>query len=262
MLRRADTIPEGQPKFMIGTLSYRAVYPVAHASMMAMAVTCPNVTDLLCVLDTYLHCARNKIANEAIKAYRRGTATHLLWLDDDMIFPHYVETKREDGTSTKVHLAQKLWAHKQPVVSAVYYKADDAKPIIMDEECTFLNTVPTTGLIRAGVVGFGCVLMDIKVLVDMKKRYQDELFQMPLIPGLPVLDEEGNRKVDEDGVPVLGESRTIGEDLFFCRRLQEMGIPLHVDCDVQCGHVKLEVIDRVSHEATLDSQPEEAARAA
>jgi hypothetical protein len=35
----------------------------------------------------------------------------------------------------------------------------------------------------------------------------------------------------------------IGEDITFCLRAQELGIPTHVDTSIKCGHEKPVVID-------------------
>lgn len=219
--------PTEQPKFYIGQPCYQHVNPSAHGSFAQLMAYTPNVRHMDVVVDTYLHKARSAIANRAIEAWKEGRATHLFWADSDIIFDPFIDWTKPDGTAARLPLLYKLLSHHERVVSGVYYKHDDARPVAMDgEPVDFLNKIPDRGLIRAAAVGMGVLLMDIGVLSEMKDRYKDELFQMPVGPN--------------------GE--TIGEDVFFFQRLYEMKIPLFVDCDVQCGHMKTEAVLRQNYE--------------
>jgi hypothetical protein len=87
--------------------------------------------------------------------------------------------------------------------------------------------IPDEGLVRVGGVGFGCFLMEIKILEDMYQEFgTNQWFQTP--PNMPGLDYPGE----------------VGEDVFFCQRLGEMGVPVFVDCGADCGHVRYFDINR------------------
>lgn len=44
-------------------------------------------------------------------------------------------------------------------------------------------------------------------------------------------------------------SRPVGEDITFCIRAEAIGIPVHVDTSIKCGHVKTLVVDESLYEA-------------
>lgn len=221
-------------KLTIASLSYRAVHTSSHGSMCALIATTPGVAGWFFEDNNpYLHIARNHLAQHAIDAWKAGQATHVLWLDDDMMFPYFIPKRgpdgspliRENGKPDTQPLAARLLSHGKEVVSAVYYKHDNTQPVAMGYDGKFLNFVPDTGVMKVGVVGFGCVMMRIDVLHRMQEHFKDELFQMP---------------IQSDG-------KSMGEDVFFCKRLNEMGIPIYLDCEVQCGHLKIEQTNRDSH---------------
>lgn len=222
--RKAPLIYFGQPV-------YHHVSPIAHQAFAQLTAYTPNVRCVDIRVDTYLPKARSHIAEAAIKAWRDGKATHLFWCDSDMTFPIYLPAV-VDGQDVHLPLSLKLIQHGEKIVSGVYYKHDDARPVAMTyhpdaDGWLFLNHIPKTGTIRADCVGLGCCIMDISFLADMKAKYGDELFQMPL---------------QKDGT-------TMGEDCFFFKRAHEMGVDVLIDCDVQCGHAKLELVTRETHEA-------------
>ncbi len=131
-------------------------------------------------------------------------ATHALWLDDDMVCPPDLITR--------------LLAHGVPVVGAVYFTRSPPHEVVCGPlhygQARALDHLPA-GLEPVGWVGLGAALVEVGVMAAMKRRYGDGL---------------------------LFRSDLMGEDVWFCRRLEEMGVPVHVDGGTVCGHVADQVI--------------------
>jgi hypothetical protein len=80
----------------------------------------------------------------------------------------------------------------------------------------------------------GCCVIDCKVLEEMAAKYVDiawfatsTVFQEP--------------KADD---PLQSRTPTFyGEDVWFFRRLKEMGVPTYLDCELVAGHVHYGIID-------------------
>ena len=157
---------------------------------------------VLISIDGHLPDVRTRIMGEAV----REKCTHLLWLDSDMLFP-----------PDTLH---RLLRHNLPIVGANYprrifphlptahYGGDPKGGVVWSEG--------KTGAERVKHVGFGCVLMDMR-LVDA------------IDPPYFVFSPDG-----EHGLT------TRGEDVYFCEKLlRDAGIPTHVDHDLsmEIGHI-------------------------
>ncbi len=149
----------------------------------------------------------DRARNQIVEWYLKNTpATHLLFLDSDMVFPPTI--------------IDQLMAHKKAVVSGLYFhreapyqphmymwdKDDDTKmlPVMKWDE----------GLVKADCVGAGALLIERWVLEEMKPPwfyYGAEL-----------------------------ES----EDITFCRRLGKAKIPVWCDTKCECGHIGEIIIGR------------------
>lgn len=209
----------------IGIPSYRHVTPHAFGPLLLASVDAARrglVAGCSTVVDTYLPAARNSIAGAAYSAWQRGLASHVMWFDDDMVPP--------------TDAIAQLMARDLSVVGGAYYRRDDARPIAFDlSPFAWVKRVPASGLVKVGGLGFGCLLMKIELLDQLSKRFPGEpWFQTPFVDG-----------------------KMEGEDVFFFRRLSEIGIETFMDCDIQCGHVCSETVTRESFEGFYgtDEQP-------
>jgi len=208
-----------QAKVMLAIPSYKLVPAVAFHSIMMSLLENTNKKLLTWVgMKTHLYVtqARNELAAEAIKAWKDEKVTHVWWVDDDMMLPK--------------GCLEKLLSHDKPVVSGLYY-GRDLRPIayeldpfrIMERE-----EVQPSGLQEVDGTGFGCVLMQVDVLNAMVMNYGPCLFQTP------VRRDEGKKSTGE-----------VGEDVFFCELLKDMGVPVYVDCDLVVPHIGMMGINRV-----------------
>lgn len=147
---------------------------------------------------TYLEKARNDIHNKFLKS----KLPYMMMLDSDILFPP--------------KMLETLMAHKLPIVGGWYRdkKAEDHHPAVYDfvedqkDFAVFRHRKdPGAGLEKVDATGAGCWLMTRKVA--------EALGENPY------------------GHNIAGG----GEDFKLCRRLMELGIPLHVDWSVNCAHL-------------------------
>ena len=139
-----------------------------------------------------------------LKAVREG-ATHVLWLDSDMKFPPDI-----------VH---RLAAHKKPLIGCNYAKRIipssptgfnmEGKPLITGENQTGIEAVRS--------LGFGCVLMDLKILKDIPRPWFDAYWVLR----------------GDDDIPETEKNYSlVGEDLYFFWNLLKNGTECYVDHDL------------------------------
>jgi hypothetical protein len=104
----------------------------------------------------------------------------------------------------------RLLAHDKPAVSALYFqRARPTGPVMYNKagaQWTPILKYPNDTLIPVGGFGLGLALIKTDVF----------------------------RQIPE---PWFCQDQGAGEDMFFCRRCNEAGIPLHVDTGVQAGHL-------------------------
>ena len=137
--------------------------------------------------------------NNLVEKAREAKATHLLFLDADMVFPP--------------DTMQRLLAYKKDIVCATYSKRDgDPRPIgkLVSGE----TAVARGPLVEFSLVGFGCMLIKMGVFDKLAKPY----FAEPQAEGYDQPD---------------------GEDIYFCRRVREAGFRIWVDVPLseKMGHI-------------------------
>ena len=147
---------------------------------------------------TLVHIARNRIH----KAFLKDNKPYLMMLDSDILFPEKI--------------VEKLIAHNLPVVGGWYKNKNiqDLHPTVYDfshedEKGVFVwkhRNEKGTGLEKVDGVGLGCLLM--------RRDVAEKLGEEP-----------------------YANSDQGGEDLVLCRKLHDLGIPIHVDWSLDCAHV-------------------------
>lgn len=144
---------------------------------------------------TLVYLGRDNLATEAVN---KGFS-HVLWLDADMVFDPDV--------------FERLLKHEKPFVTGLYasrhapYLATVFKSLA--PECKTFDTVPKEGLFEIEACGFGIVLMETKVILDVYRKC--ELMFQPF--------------------------DAHGEDIMFCKRAREAGYTLYCDPTVRAGHI-------------------------
>jgi len=151
-----------------------------------------------------------KARNELIVQALAQKCTHLLFIDTDQTFPSWT--------------AHAMVSRRLPVVAAnVPIKSIPSKPSARNYNPAWwggdiVDTGPdSTGVQQVWRVGTGIMLVDLSILEKVQKPYFST-----------------DWRVMPDGT-----EECIGEDWWFCERLEAAGIPIHIDHDVsiRVGHV-------------------------
>lgn len=188
------------PKVLIGVPTYGNLYPPAIWNLLQMVGRSMRVLrDLKMITGSYVHEARNVIAKQVADD---PECTHLMFVDQDHTM----------AADTLVRLLER----NVPVVGAWYCdRSDPPRVTAFDWSPAFhrITDHRISGLQQVGGVPLGMTLIRADVLRHMRDAYGDEQwFQV---------------------------TATQGEDVFFCSRLKELGIPVYLDNDVRVGHLAL-----------------------
>lgn len=132
---------------------------------------------------------------------------YLFFLDDDTIPPP--------------DAILRLMAHRQPIVSGVYYRRNPPiVPVMLKETPTGRNWITefkSPDLMEVDYVGAGCLLIHRDVLTKLAPPWFDW-------------------RVDRYDLP---DTARMSEDFRFCQYARENGYKILVDTSVQCRHVGL-----------------------
>lgn len=158
--------------------------------------------------NTLIYIARNVISSNAIdNGFER-----ILWLDSDMTFPKDMILRLSEDMDNGCELVTGLYFSRYPKIKPNAFtrlwwdqKEEDGD---IDTGATHLFRY-TEGLNRIEACGMGCCMMT----TDLIKRVGDK-FGSPFTP--------------IDGM---------GEDLSFCWRVNQLGVPMYCDTRIKCGHI-------------------------
>jgi hypothetical protein len=172
-----------------------------------------TVTALLMLSDTFIDAARNLLVTQAVDVPTQPT--HILWMDDDNVIPSDTVARL---AAHKVPIVGGLYHQRLPPFAPVAYRTVEGRKVQMID----LPDDPH-GLVRVDGLGLGCTLVEIGIYLAMAERYGDARWHA-------VVDGRG-------------------EDIWFFERVQEMGIPVYLDTDARCGHVRRETVGTVHYES-------------
>lgn len=155
----------------------------------------------------------DKNRNEICKAALDMNCEYLLFLDADMTFPK--------------DLVVKLVEADKDIVSGIYFKKKAPYPAVpsnfRDDDSLGQALKPIEkyekGLVKADVVGGGCLLIRRNVLEAMEH---------------PWFEYEIDQRTNE---------RAVTEDIGFCRKAKKCGFDIWVDTRLVCGHIAPRIID-------------------
>jgi hypothetical protein len=164
----------------------------------------------------YVDGARNMIVEEALETPAKDEVeiTHLFFHDQDCVVPEGI--------------VERLLAHDLPVVGAVYFGKDaDALPVAFDFEPDFhrITSLDLEGLNKVDGIGMGATLISLEVFKEMAWHFGDRWWFRCTEP-----PENTPHTV-----------RWTGEDVWFAKRCQAMGIQQYLDGGAQCGHITAHV---------------------
>lgn len=157
--------------------------------------------------------ARNKLAEQAIE----GGYDRALWLDSDMTFGADTMERLSAHLDSGIEIVTGIYfTRKSPVIPVIYdnvgYYEANGKATPMAH--SFMD-YPRDTLVEVEGMGFGCVMMNVSLLKDIREKY-----------GNPF-------------TPVMG----FGEDLSFCGRVVDSGRKIYCDTSIKCGHIAQSLVN-------------------
>ena len=162
-------------------------------------------------MGSLIYASRNELGKTAI----REEADYVFWLDSDMQF----------DSDILIRMLKTMQEKDLDILTGLYYRRTlPYTPVLFDKlevkpsgACTWseFEKIPEKGLFTVGGCGFGCVLMDVSVLMAVQQEY-NTMFS-PL----------GNT----------------GEDLSFCWRARQRGYEIWCDPEIEVGHVGYAVVN-------------------
>lgn len=189
--------------------------PVPFCYSLAM-LDKPEGCSLTMKSGSMIYSSRDSLAATAVQ----GEYDYIFWMDSDMQFPQDALTR----------LLATLQEKKLDIITGLYYRRTPPySPVLFDEleilengESAYseFDEIPDA-LFKVGGCGFGCVLMDTGVFLDVHGKF-GELFTP------------------------IGRN---GEDTSFCWRARQCGYEIWCDPSVECGHVGYSTITRAFSES-------------
>lgn len=183
-----------------------------HTGFFTSAMQLNRVGDceLRITSSSLIYDARNQLAKAAVD----GGFDRVLWLDSDMTFQPDLMERLNARIDEGREIVSGIYFTRRAPVKPVVYKDVGVKQLeggmVFPYADSYLD-YPQNDIFECAGVGFGAVM----TTVDLLKRVQEKY-------GLPFS-------------PMIG----FGEDLSFCLRLKEMGVPVYCDSSIKCGHIGL-----------------------
>jgi hypothetical protein len=197
-----------KPKVIVCQPIYGWV-PAEAALSFATLLTCGSQKGLIGGIALNFHGVLSEARNHLVEEADKYRPTHILFVDSDMVLPHYA--------------LERLLARQKPVVSAMYFeRTPPHRPVFRTDRTNALerpSKLPT-GLQEVQFIGMGCALIQM-----------DVLYRIAAKQGCPPKPAR-----------FFAFENNEGEDFFFCRLCHELDIPIFVDADVECGHVGTTII--------------------
>ena len=198
-------------KTLIAVPCMDMVHTMFFRSMMALER--PDETEVLVSSSSLIYDARNTLAKQAIE----GNYDRVLWIDSDMIFePDLLRRFHADLDNGLEYVTGLAFSRRAPIKPCIFrtcgIRLEGEKRIPFAD---FFDDIPDKPMFQVAASGFAAVM----TTVDLLKRVQDKF-------GLPFS-------------PVMG----FGEDLTFCMRATDLGVPMWCDSRIKLGHIGQAVFD-------------------
>jgi len=212
---------------IIGYVRPTLVYGVFLESLVSTAMECRTLLDAVLRYESgpNISTPRNLVVDEFLRRYE---APWLLMVDTDMVFAG-------DALDRLIAAADPV---ERPLVGALCYSpaAGEVRPTMYEitqkpgGELGFahLSSWPEDACVRVSATGTGFLLMHRDALLAVEKASGDAA--APWFRESPV------------GAPLA----LMGEDMTFCLRAGAAGIPVHVHTGVRVGHMKPQMLGKVT----------------
>lgn len=162
--------------------------------------------------------SRNKLSEQAIK----GGFDRVLWLDSDMIFRSDLMERFMSRVDEGYEFVSGLYFKRRLPIEPVIYKYCDIKVIDGRQIPTAdsYTDYPKDSFFKVQACGFGGVMTTVDLLKRITDRY-----------GMPFF-------------PVIG----FGEDMSFCLKARNLGVPIMCDSSIKLGHIGITEITEQAYE--------------
>lgn len=169
----------------------------------------PGEVTVATQIGSLIYDSRNNLAKAALNC----NADYVLWLDSDMVFQKDVLSRLLEHAENGLDIVSGLYFRRAAPFSPVLFKElmQDGKPT----QAKDFNDYPRDSLFEVAGCGFGCVLMNTDVLLEMALEF-------------------GQWFNPTDG---------FGEDLSFCNRAKTLGYKIWCDSRIKLGHVGHLIVD-------------------
>lgn len=162
---------------------------------------------------TLIYDARNTLAQAAMDS----ECDKMLWLDSDMTFDSdIIERLSADIDEGREFVSGLYFTRKNPI-KPVIFKNTGYKTLpdgMKESYAGFYMDYPRDEIFEIEAAGFGICMMTVDLLKKVYENY-----------GAPF-------------APMTG----FGEDISFCKRCRELGIPLYCDSRIKAGHIGTTVV--------------------
>lgn len=153
-----------------------------------------------------VHDSRNLISLYAIQ----NEFDQVLWLDSDMVVPPDALLKLQAHDLEMVTgLYVKRYLPTEPVLYKTIEEPARNENGLLEKRIDAYTDFPSGKLFRVAGCGFGCVLTKTSLL----------------------------KKVWDNFGPAFSMYPWAGEDISFCYRVKQLGLPIFCDSSVSCGHI-------------------------
>lgn len=173
-------------------------------------ITKPEGTRVCFKPNSLIYDSRNLISLTAME----NDFDRVLWIDSDMIVPpDILTTLSRDMDELNAEMVTGLYVTRHAPVKPVIY--DHLEEPGRDEtgnltsRLSTMHDYPANDVFRIAACGFGCVMTSTKLLRQVWNKFG----------------------------PAFAPFPWCGEDIAFCYRVQQLGIPIYCDSRVSCGHI-------------------------
>lgn len=159
------------------------------------------------VRSSLVYDARNLLASHALQeGYDR-----ILWIDSDMLIPpDMMEVLSADLDEGREYVSGIYFTRKSPVTPVIFNKlVYELNEKNFEHDLQKFEDYPRNQIFPIVASGFGCVMMTTDLIRKVANKF-----------GYPF-------------TPLMG----LGEDIAFCWRVNQLGVPMYCDSRVKVGHL-------------------------